>query len=643
MFSFLKSVIAPASDEKAVAIVPSIVAAEAVDTVVTKPENIAPVLKEEITTKDEIHSKDEGDSSPSREFLRDTITSVRGADINRASREEVESTESALASDSFLEELTEDQPTMTTIATNTAPTNAKVQGGIVLTQHSVIMPTVMEDPVSPVKEEKEDTWKNIISPVKLHEEDKVPVGIIIEKGCMEEAHQVVNSVEDSHEGAIQNNASTKKDISAEESSSKDSSQDSMTKVSKISEIRVQDGTNDVIEAKNSEEKDLHPKDMVSESNTGVSIPISASGNEGKGEINEITNKNVPIATLNPSAALGLDVQNLKSTAQLLQSTNQFLESTTQVLEPTVKVPIITDDQIWQQKLDELELLETKAQNMLDIANSNGEITEDEQENTEKGSEEGSAERWSDYNDANNDDNDIQVDNINKDDDKNSGDDGNNNNDDEDDENENENENENDDNNICYGNIEDEVNEISGVYISDDENDDNDEDGDVITNIRDTNEVYNDYHDDKVESSVVKAEDGRTNTERSAAYEISHSNSAVVDENRGNSSHLNTHGDGDGFGDTQNSSTPIPAVKGVRDLLPIDAYKEEILYRIKRDRVTIIHGETGCGKSSRLPVILLEDAEEKGMDCRMMVRTYRIHRILSVYLAYLIQFLYWLRY
>lgn len=50
----------------------------------------------------------------------------------------------------------------------------------------------------------------------------------------------------------------------------------------------------------------------------------------------------------------------------------------------------------------------------------------------------------------------------------------------------------------------------------------------------------------------------------------------------------------------------PAVD--RDKLPIDAYADEIIYRVNRDRVTIIHGETGCGKSSRLPVILLEHCE-----------------------------------
>ena len=31
----------------------------------------------------------------------------------------------------------------------------------------------------------------------------------------------------------------------------------------------------------------------------------------------------------------------------------------------------------------------------------------------------------------------------------------------------------------------------------------------------------------------------------------------------------------------------------KDALPIDAYKEEIIRRVERDRVVIIHGETGC--------------------------------------------------
>ena len=43
----------------------------------------------------------------------------------------------------------------------------------------------------------------------------------------------------------------------------------------------------------------------------------------------------------------------------------------------------------------------------------------------------------------------------------------------------------------------------------------------------------------------------------------------------------------------------------RTILPIDEYKDEILSNIRNHRVTIIQGETGCGKSSRVPVMLLE--------------------------------------
>ncbi|KAL3918332.1 MAG: hypothetical protein SGILL_004290 [Bacillariaceae sp.] len=39
-------------------------------------------------------------------------------------------------------------------------------------------------------------------------------------------------------------------------------------------------------------------------------------------------------------------------------------------------------------------------------------------------------------------------------------------------------------------------------------------------------------------------------------------------------------------------------------LPIDDHESTIIERIKKNRVTIIHGETGCGKSSRVPVMLL---------------------------------------
>lgn len=42
-------------------------------------------------------------------------------------------------------------------------------------------------------------------------------------------------------------------------------------------------------------------------------------------------------------------------------------------------------------------------------------------------------------------------------------------------------------------------------------------------------------------------------------------------------------------------------------LPIDAYRDEILEHVRNNRVTVIHGETGSGKSTRIPVMLVEEA------------------------------------
>jgi hypothetical protein len=56
------------------------------------------------------------------------------------------------------------------------------------------------------------------------------------------------------------------------------------------------------------------------------------------------------------------------------------------------------------------------------------------------------------------------------------------------------------------------------------------------------------------------------------------------------------------------ATEHPSIQETKDdgplVLPIDEHKEEILHTVKTQRVTIIHGETGCGKSSRVPCFLL---------------------------------------
>ena len=53
-------------------------------------------------------------------------------------------------------------------------------------------------------------------------------------------------------------------------------------------------------------------------------------------------------------------------------------------------------------------------------------------------------------------------------------------------------------------------------------------------------------------------------------------------------------------------------------LPIDAHADKIAEHVARHRVTVIHGETGCGKSSRVPLILLEaDPDAKMFVARKM--------------------------
>jgi 5'-3' exonuclease len=57
--------------------------------------------------------------------------------------------------------------------------------------------------------------------------------------------------------------------------------------------------------------------------------------------------------------------------------------------------------------------------------------------------------------------------------------------------------------------------------------------------------------------------------------------------------------------TRTSDKPVEEPKEVeRTTLPIDEHETAILDAVDNQRVTIIHGETGCGKSSRVPVMLL---------------------------------------
>jgi hypothetical protein len=61
-------------------------------------------------------------------------------------------------------------------------------------------------------------------------------------------------------------------------------------------------------------------------------------------------------------------------------------------------------------------------------------------------------------------------------------------------------------------------------------------------------------------------------------------------------------------DALSSPHPSPQAQAA---LPVDAHRERILQHVRQYPVTIINGMTGCGKSTRIPVMLLEDSRENG--------------------------------
>ncbi|KAK6365226.1 hypothetical protein LTS17_011459 [Exophiala oligosperma] len=69
---------------------------------------------------------------------------------------------------------------------------------------------------------------------------------------------------------------------------------------------------------------------------------------------------------------------------------------------------------------------------------------------------------------------------------------------------------------------------------------------------------------------------------------------------------------------------------VRQSLPVHQYKDDILSCIANNPVTVICAETGAGKSSGIPVLILEQQFGSGQDCRILVTQPR--RISAVTLA-----------
>ena len=65
-------------------------------------------------------------------------------------------------------------------------------------------------------------------------------------------------------------------------------------------------------------------------------------------------------------------------------------------------------------------------------------------------------------------------------------------------------------------------------------------------------------------------------------------------------------------------------------LPIYEHKESIVEHIRENRITYIEGQTGCGKSTMVPLFLLEDSESSGEYFKLLITQPR--RIAAVTLA-----------
>ncbi|XP_049930535.1 ATP-dependent RNA helicase DHX30 [Epinephelus moara] len=68
-------------------------------------------------------------------------------------------------------------------------------------------------------------------------------------------------------------------------------------------------------------------------------------------------------------------------------------------------------------------------------------------------------------------------------------------------------------------------------------------------------------------------------------------------------------------------------------LPVDAHRQRVISAVQSSRVVVIDGETGCGKTTRIPRFLLEEgvADGKGAECNILVTQPR--RISAVSVAH----------
>ena len=81
---------------------------------------------------------------------------------------------------------------------------------------------------------------------------------------------------------------------------------------------------------------------------------------------------------------------------------------------------------------------------------------------------------------------------------------------------------------------------------------------------------------------------------------------------------------------------LPLSNGTLKTLPIDKYRDEIISKIKKNRVIVISGKTGCGKTTQVPWMLLEDVIQNNNLRNTKILVTQPRRIAAITIAERIQ-------
>ena len=69
---------------------------------------------------------------------------------------------------------------------------------------------------------------------------------------------------------------------------------------------------------------------------------------------------------------------------------------------------------------------------------------------------------------------------------------------------------------------------------------------------------------------------------------------------------------------------------MRSDLPVSHYRREILDTIARSSVTLIRGQTGCGKTTQVPQFILDDFVDRGQGANCAVVVTQVTAVLISY-------------